>query len=96
VRVEIDQTKPELPTPLDLRVTFRRQPPDEEVLHFIRRCARQRAPHGVRLKLVVERALGQAIVHLYAGHTGCQVVTERDPDVLLAVRNAFDRLLLSR
>lgn len=75
-----------------LTVRFVRQAPDDEVLYFVRRCARERAVSGP-LTIVLEpvHATGHAVHEVRLEQHGRILVSERDPEVLLAVRNAFDR-----
>lgn len=75
----------------DLIVTFRAQPPSEEVVYFARRCA-AKLP-GARRPMVVfveARPDTQRVTVRGRGAGGGQTVAE-DPDVFLAIRNAFDR-----
>jgi hypothetical protein len=80
-------------TPDALTIRFLRQPPDDEVLYYVRRCAKEHAV-SVPLTIVLERELGpeQDLHEVRLEHAGRTVVSERDPEILLAVRNAFDRL----
>jgi hypothetical protein len=76
----------------DLTIRFLGGPPSEEVVHFARRCM---ARAGVRgpTTLVLQwgrggRKLGGEVrLELPSG----AAVSERDPDVLLAIRNACER-----
>jgi hypothetical protein len=76
-----------------LTIRFLRQAPDDEVLYYVRRCAAERA-YGIPLTIVLEPKLGpECDLHeVRLEHEGQLVVSERDPEILLAVRNAFDRL----
>jgi hypothetical protein len=80
-------------TPEALTIRFLRQAPDDEVLYYVRRCA---AEHDVcvPLTIVLEPQLGpeRDLHEVRLEHAGRTVVSERDPEILLAVRNAFDRL----
>jgi len=79
-------------SPEALTVRFLHQAPDDEVLYYVRRCARERDVSGP-LTIVLEpmHAFGHDMHEVRLEHYGRVVVSERDPEVLLAVRNAFDR-----
>jgi hypothetical protein len=96
-----------VPLPDQLTVRFVRMLPSEEVVYFARRCALKCAIAGP-LTIAVEANGGAGIgARAMAGEPaepvyevrierdGQLVVSERDPDILLAVRNAFDRLAIS-
>ena len=76
-----------------LTVRFLRQAPDDEVLYYVRRCAAEHEV-SVPLTIVLEPQQGPArdLHEVRLEHAGRTVVSERDPEILLAVRNAFDRL----
>ena len=92
----------------ELTIRFVRQPPSEEVVYFARRCARKCAIAGP-LTIVLEASAGSdgpagiesgsgstdAIFEVRLEQEGRVVVSERDPEILLAVRNAFDRLAIN-
>jgi hypothetical protein len=82
-------------TALDLTVRFVGGPPIDEIVYWIRRCAERRGAQGP-LTVVVEQ-------HKAGKHQGLAydvrverpdrvLVSERDPNLMLAIRNAFDRL----
>jgi hypothetical protein len=93
--------------PDQLTVRFVRMLPSEEVVYFARRCALKCAIAGP-LTIAVEANGGasvggggiagepaEAVYEVRIEQEGRLVVSERDPDILLAVRNAFDRLAIS-
>jgi hypothetical protein len=93
------------PVPDQLTIRFVRMPPSEEVVYFARRCAHKCAIAGP-ITIVVEASGGaaagggaggqaDAIYEVRLEREGRLVVSERDPEILLAVRNAFDRLAIS-
>jgi hypothetical protein len=78
---------------LDLTVTFRKQPPNEELLYFVRRRAmrlRALGAPGLDVILELDRDRSVAHIHLHNGSGPC--ISEHDHDAFIAVRNAFDRL----
>lgn len=79
---------PTKPSALD--VVFREHTLDEELLYFIRRCARHYGPVGG--VCIVSRHAELCEVRLMLGDTRAPTVVERDPDAFLAVRNVFGRL----
>lgn len=80
-------------SPDAVTIRFLRQAPDDEVLYYVRRCAAERAS-GIALTIIIEPQLGpeRDLHEVRLEHDGHLVVSERDPEILLAVRNAFDRL----
>jgi hypothetical protein len=82
-------------TALDLTVRFVGGPPIDEIVYWIRRCAERRMAHGT-LTVVVEQKKAEK-QHGLAYDVRLErpdrvLVTESDPNLMLAVRNAFDRL----
>ena len=81
----------------DLTVRFIGGPPIDEVVYWIRRCAVLRAISGPLTVVLQPRGEPSAPHYEVRLESPDQVlVTERDSNILLAVRNAFDGLLAIR
>jgi hypothetical protein len=109
-RASIRNKSPDsIPVPDQLTIRFVRMLPSEEVVYFARRCALKCAISGP-LTIAVEASgsagpgggaggsageRADAVYEVRVERDGRLVVSERDPDILLAVRNAFDRLAIS-
>jgi hypothetical protein len=79
-----------------LTVRFVRQAPSEEVIYFARRCAeRSGIPGALTMVLESKTSAGDPVHEVRLEQDGRAVVCESDPEILLAVRNAFDRLAMS-
>jgi hypothetical protein len=95
-----------VPVPDQLTIRFLRMPPSEEVVYFARRCAHKCAIAGP-ITIALEASggpsagaggggePGELVYEVRLEQDGRLVVSERDPEVLIAVRNAFDRLAIS-
>jgi hypothetical protein len=108
-RASVRNQSPEsipVPVPDQLTIRFVRMPPSEEVVYFARRCAHRCAISGP-LTIAIEASGGagagasasepaDAVYEVRVEQQGRLVVSERDPEILLAVRNAFDRLAISQ
>jgi hypothetical protein len=87
-------------TSLDLTVKFIGGPPIDDVVYWIRRCAERSQMTGA-LTVVLERkpATGSAgssnAYEVRLERPDRVLVSERDPNLMLAVRTAFDRLPLA-
>ena len=76
----------------DLTVRFVGGTPNEETLYWVQRCA-ERCGHPIPLTVVLHSKPGSDGMHeVRLEQLGKLLVQERDPDQLLAVRDAFDRL----
>ncbi len=76
----------------EVTVRFVQHPPSEEILYFAQRCAKERWLQGPLTVVVESRPGGDLDTHeVRLEGPGSVVVSEHDPDVILAVRNAFDR-----
>jgi len=82
---------------VDVTVRFIGGPPIDEVVYWIRRCAALRALTGPLTVVLQPRGDASSRQYEVRVESPDQVmVTERDPNVLLAVRNAFDGLLAAQ
>jgi len=82
------------PAPTEpLTVRFVRQLPNEEVVYYARRCA-QKSHYAGPLTIVLEAkpSPGKPIHEARLEQDGHVLIAESDPEILLAIRNAFDRL----
>jgi hypothetical protein len=80
-------------TALDLTVRFVGGPPIDEIVYWIRRCAERQMAQGP-LTVVVEQKpnkRGQAY-DVRLERPDRVLLSERDPNLMLAIRNAFERL----
>ena len=83
--------------PLDLTVRFIGGALiDEEVVHWVRACAQKRAADGP-LTVVLQRTPGahSKMYEVRLERPDRVLLTEQDPNVMLAVRNAFDRFAMT-
>lgn len=81
---------------LDLTVRFVGGPPIDDVVYWVRRCAERQGLTGA-LSAVLEpkRASGSTVYEVRLERPDRVLVTEREPNLMLAIRNAFDRLPVS-
>lgn len=83
-------------TSLDLTVKFVGGPPIDDVVYWIRRCAeRYRIVGPLTVVLEPKPIAGSKSYEVRLERPDRVLVTERDPNLMLAVRNAFDRLPVS-
>jgi hypothetical protein len=79
-----------------LTIRFVRQLPNEEVVFYARRCAQKsEIPGPLTIVLESKSSAGEPMHEVRLEQDGAVVVSESDPEILLAVRNAFDRLAMS-
>lgn len=79
--------------PLDLTVRFIGGAPIDEVVHWVKACAKSHAAFG-ELTVTLEKKPGvhaKKVYEVRLERPDRVLLTERDPNVMLAVRNAFDR-----
>ena len=78
--------------PLDLTVRFVGGAPIDEVVYWVRACAKRREAAGP-LTVVLQKKPGAhaKTYEVRLERPDRVVLTEEDPNVMLAVRNAFDR-----
>ena len=78
--------------PLDLTVRFIGGAPIDEVVQWIRSCARSHATGGP-LTVVLQKKPGpkSRLYEVRLERPDRVLLTEQDPDVMLAVSHAFDR-----
>lgn len=77
---------------LELIVRFVGGPPSEELLYFVRRCAaRQALPRTLTVVVCWHPDL-KSMREVRLEQPGRVLLREHEPDIMLAVRNAFDRL----
>ena len=81
---------------LDLTVRFVGGPPIDDVVYLIRRCAERLGLKGT-LTAVLEpkRAHSSKVYEVRLERPERVLVIERDRNLMLAIRNAFDRLPVS-
>ena len=79
---------------LDLTVRFVGGPPIDEVVYWIRRCAERQLASGP-LTVVLDAQDKSRMHEVRIERPDRILVTERDPNIMLAVRNAFKRLPLA-
>jgi len=77
------------PTLPGLAVTFRGQPPTEDIVYFAQRCAAKLRGHRGLVVVVVEARPGTQRITIRG--PGIGYIVAEDPDAFLAIRNAFDR-----
>ncbi len=83
-------------TSLDLTVKFVGGPPIDDVVYWIRRCAEQHRVTGPLTAVLEPKQTARSRTYEVRLERPDRVlVTERDPNLMLAVRNAFERLPLS-
>jgi hypothetical protein len=83
-------------TSLDLTVRFIGGPPIDDVVYWIRHCAQQHRLTGpITAVLEPRQTAGSRTYEVRLERPDRVLVTERDPNLMLAVRNAFERLPLS-
>ncbi len=83
--------------PLDLTVRFIGGAPIDEVVYWVKACAKNRSAFG-ELTVTLEKKPGAHAKKVYEvrlERPDRVLLTEQDPNVMLAVRNAFDRLALT-
>jgi hypothetical protein len=84
--------------PLDLTVRFIGGAPIDEVVYWVKACAKSHAASGP-LTVVLEKKQGahakKRVYEVRLERPDRVLLTEQDPNVMLAVRNAFDRLALT-
>lgn len=80
-----------------LTIRFVRQLPNEEVVYYARRCA-QKSHFAGPLTIVLEAKphSGSPMHEVRLEQDGRALITESDPEILLAIRNAFDRLAMEQ
>ena len=82
-------------TPLDLTVRFVGGPPIDEIVYWVRRCAESRMAQGPLTVVVEQKKEPKQHGRSYdvrLERPDRVLVSERDPNLMLAIRNAFDRL----
>lgn len=75
----------------DVTVRFVGYPPSEEIVHFVRRCAKERWIMGPLTVVVKATDLCNREHEIRIEESGGRGIRERGSDVLAAVRDAFDR-----
>ena len=83
--------------PLDLTVRFIGGAPIDEVVYWVKACAKSHAAAGP-LTVVLEKKPGAHAKKVYEvrlERPDRVLLTEQDPNVMLAVRNAFDRYAMT-
>jgi hypothetical protein len=81
---------------LDMTVRFVGGPPIDDVVYWVRRCAERMGLTGpLTAVLSPQRASGSTVYEVRIERPDRVLVIERDRNLMLAVRNAFERLPVS-
>jgi hypothetical protein len=84
---------PARPSPLDLTVKFVGGPPIDDVVYWIRRCAQQQHVSGPLTVVLEPKTTANGKVYEVRLERPDRVLaSERDRNLMVAVRNAFERL----
>ena len=88
--------KPITGAALDLMVRFVGGPPIDDVVYFIRRCAQRCGLTGPLTAVLEPRnAASSKLYEVRLERPDRVLIVERDRNLMLAIRNAFDRLPVS-
>ena len=92
----MDKPMPAAAAALDLIVKFVGGPPIDDVVYFIRRCAERYHLTGpLTAVLEPKRAASSKVYEVRLERPDRVLVVERDRNLMLAIRNAFERLPVS-